>query len=46
VLVNKKQTSGIYEIKFDGSNFSSGIYFYSLFADGIRADTKKMIIIK
>jgi photosystem II stability/assembly factor-like uncharacterized protein len=45
-LINKKQSSGIYEVKFDGSNLPSGIYFYSLFADGIRVDTKKAILIK
>lgn len=45
-LVNKKQNQGIYEIKFDGRNLSSGIYLYSLFIDGVRVDTKKIILIK
>ena len=45
-LVNKKQNSGEYSVIFDGSNLSSGIYFYTLLADGIRIDTKKMILIK
>jgi photosystem II stability/assembly factor-like uncharacterized protein len=50
-LVNNKQSSGTYEIKFDArlggsSSLSSGIYFYSLFADGVRIDTKKMALIK
>ncbi|MCX6165924.1 MAG: T9SS type A sorting domain-containing protein, partial [Ignavibacteriae bacterium] len=45
-LVNKKQTSGIYEVKFDGGTLSSGIYFYTLFADEVRVDTKKMLMIK
>jgi photosystem II stability/assembly factor-like uncharacterized protein len=45
-LVNKKQNAGTYEIQFDGSNLSSGIYFYTLFVDGIRIDTKKAILIK
>lgn len=45
-LVNKKQSSGTYEVTFDGNNLSSGIYFYSLFVEGARIDTKKMVLIK
>lgn len=45
-LVNKKQTPGEYEVKFEGGNLSSGIYFYSLFVDGVRIDTKKAVLIK
>jgi hypothetical protein len=45
-LLNKKQSSGEYQVLFDGSNLTSGIYFYSLYADGIRIDTKKAVLIK
>jgi photosystem II stability/assembly factor-like uncharacterized protein len=45
-LVNKKQSAGTYEVKFDGSNLSSGIYFYSLFIEGMIVDTKKLILLK
>jgi photosystem II stability/assembly factor-like uncharacterized protein len=45
-IVDGKQNVGTYEITFDGSNYSSGIYFYSLFADGKLVDTKKMILLK
>lgn len=45
-LVNNKQTSGSYEVTFDGSKLSSGIYFYTLFVDGVRVDTKKAVLIK
>jgi photosystem II stability/assembly factor-like uncharacterized protein len=45
-LINTKQTSGSYEVRFDGSNFSSGVYFYTLFIDGNRIDTKKAVLIK
>lgn len=45
-LVNEMKTSGSYNVEFDGSKLASGIYFYSLFADGIQIDTKRMILIK
>jgi photosystem II stability/assembly factor-like uncharacterized protein len=45
-LVNKKQNAGNYEVEFNASNLTSGIYFYTLFVDGIRIDTKKAILIK
>lgn len=47
-LVNEKQSSGNYEIKFDGSNLSSGIYFYKLTSEGegYFSDVKTMILLK
>jgi photosystem II stability/assembly factor-like uncharacterized protein len=45
-LINKKLSPGTYEYRFDAGILSSGIYFYTLFADGKRVDTKKMILIK
>ena len=33
-------------ILFNGSKFNSGIYYYSLIIDGIKMDTKSMILIK
>jgi uncharacterized protein (TIGR03790 family) len=44
-LVNTQQQAGSYEVKFDATNFSSGIYFYQLKA-GDFIDTKKMLMIK
>ena len=38
--------SGIYEYNFNAGNLSSGIYFYSMYADNIRVDTKKMVLVK
>jgi hypothetical protein len=45
-LVNEKQNAGYYEIDFDGSNFSSGVYFYKLAIDGNVIDTKRMVLLK
>jgi photosystem II stability/assembly factor-like uncharacterized protein len=46
ILVDKQMQAGEYLISFDGTNYSSGIYFYSLYADGILIDTKRMVLIK
>jgi photosystem II stability/assembly factor-like uncharacterized protein len=45
-LVNQKQSAGTYKVTFDGTNYSSGVYFYSLIVDGKLIDTKKMVLIK
>jgi photosystem II stability/assembly factor-like uncharacterized protein len=45
-LVNQKQHEGIYEADFDGTSYSSGVYFYSLIVDGQVIDTKKMVFLK
>jgi phosphatidylserine/phosphatidylglycerophosphate/cardiolipin synthase-like enzyme len=45
-LVNTQQQAGSYKITFDASKLASGIYFYSLFANGNKIDSKKMVLIK
>lgn len=45
-FINMKKNTGEYQIKFDAGNLSSGIYFYSLYADDIRIDKKKLILLK
>ncbi|MEO8512030.1 MAG: S8 family serine peptidase [Ignavibacteria bacterium] len=44
-LINGDITAGKYEVNFDGSSFSSGIYFYKLVTSDF-VDTKKMLMIK
>lgn len=45
VLVNEQKTPGVYEVKFDGAELSSGVYFYKL-QSGSFSDVKKMILTK
>jgi len=44
-LVNEQKSAGNYEVSFDASKLSSGIYFYQLRA-GNYSETKKMILMK
>ncbi len=44
-LVNKEMKPGNYNVKFDGSEYPSGIYFYKLTSDTF-SKVKKMILIK
>jgi photosystem II stability/assembly factor-like uncharacterized protein len=44
-LVNEEKPAGSYEVKFDATGLSSGIYFYKLQA-GRLVETKKMILMK
>ncbi len=44
-LVNKQQKPGTYKVNFDGTNLSTGIYFYRLDA-GDFSSVRKMLLIK
>jgi hypothetical protein len=44
-LVNEKLNSGTYEVSFDGSRLSSGVYFYKLRTDKF-SDVKKLMLVK
>ena len=44
-LVNDYKNSGVYEISFNASDLSSGVYFYRLSVNGF-SEAKKMLIIK
>ncbi len=45
-LVNQQMQPGSYSVDFDGSNLSSGIYYYSLIIDNAILDTKKLVLLK
>ena len=44
-LVNEEKPAGQYEVKFDASRLTSGVYLYTLKA-GNYSETKKMVVIK
>ncbi len=44
-LVNQNQEAGFYEVKFDGSQYASGVYIYRLEAGSYTA-VKKMMLLK
>jgi uncharacterized delta-60 repeat protein len=45
VLVDEQKDAGSYEVRFDGTNLSSGIYFYKL-ETGQFTDVKRMNLVK
>ena len=44
-LVNEEKPPGYYEVKFDGTNLSSGVYFYTLRSANY-LETQKMVMAK
>jgi len=44
-LINEVQAAGNYEVEFDASNLTSGVFFYQLRA-GNFVETKKMVLMK
>jgi len=44
-LLNEEKEAGTYEVMFEASNYSSGVYFYRLQA-GSFVETKKMVLMK
>lgn len=45
IIDNKFYTSGPWELFYTSSNLSSGVYFYSMIANGVLVDSKKMVLI-
>jgi len=48
VIVNERKNAGYYNYQFSTVNYQlpSGIYFYSLYVDGVPIDTKRMVLLK
>ena len=44
-LVSESQNAGFYNVAFDASNLSSGLYFYSIISGRFNS-TKKMLLLK
>lgn len=45
-LENAQKAAGVHTISFNASNYASGMYFYTLRANGQVISTKKMLLIK
>ncbi|MEO8209804.1 MAG: T9SS type A sorting domain-containing protein [bacterium] len=45
VIDNKFHSTGNQELVYSNGNLSSGVYFYSLIANGVLIDSKKMVLI-
>ncbi len=45
ILVNEQKPAGSYEVQFDASKLSSGVYYYKIQA-GNYIETRKMILLK
>lgn len=46
LLVNKRFTAGYHNVNFDGSRYSSGVFYYVLYANDRVIGQKKMLLIK
>lgn len=46
ILESGFKPAGNYETSFSAEGLSSGVYYYSLYADGVLMDTKKAVILK
>jgi hypothetical protein len=45
-IINDNLQAGEHKTEFNGNNLSSGIYYYSMYLDGVFFGTKKMILLK
>jgi serine protease AprX len=45
IIDNKFYAKGYQELNYTNGNLSSGVYFYSMFANGALVDSKKMVLI-
>ena len=44
-LINEFKPAGTYEVVFDASGLSSGVYFYTL-SQGSKTQSKKLVLLK
>jgi hypothetical protein len=45
-LIDEEQEAGMHTVQFDGSNLTSGVYFYKLTAGSSFTEVKKMLLMK
>ena len=45
VLVNERKNAGVHQVRFDGTRFASGVYFYTLTA-GSYTQTRKLLLLR
>ncbi len=45
-IVINRNNIGVFDFKFDGSKYSSGVYYYTLYVENNRIETKKMVLLK
>jgi hypothetical protein len=45
IIVNEQLKPGSYEVEWDGSNYSSGVYYYTLQSESFK-ETKRMVLVK
>jgi hypothetical protein len=45
-LINEEKNTGMYEIQWNAENYSSGVYFYTLFINSKPVAIKKLMLIK
>ena len=45
-LVNVRKFKGDHSVVFNGSDLSSGVYYYSLYVNDIRSESKRMVLLK
>jgi photosystem II stability/assembly factor-like uncharacterized protein len=46
VFNNTELNAGTVTYEFDAGNYASGVYFYSLYVNDLKIDTRKMVLIK
>jgi len=46
LLVNSNMDTGVYEVNWKATNFSSGVYFYTLYINNKLVSVKKLLLTK